>query len=89
MRSPEAWSQVMIDAAPLSAAALQVKSRKLIQPGADGSKSATCRRAYNAYETTVMCKPYERAMTVNTGPAAARGTSGFSRSSSSVETQQN
>ena len=85
VRRPDAWSHVITAAVPLRTAALHVSRRRLIQPGGDGSTITIWRSTYSAYETTVMCRPYDSTITVSTGPAAASGTSGLSSSSSSVK----
>jgi hypothetical protein len=83
---PDAWSQVITAAAPLNTAALHVSSRRLIQPGDEGSTVAICLSTYRAYETTAMCSPYDTVMTMNSGPAAGAvsGTDGLRCSSSNV-----
>src|SRR4029453_16490371 len=80
---PAAWSHVIPAAVPLSAAALHVSRRRLIQPGEAGSTNVIRLRTYSAYDTTVMCTPYDTEITGKSGPAAyaVSGTDGLRCSS--------
>ena len=69
---PDAWSHVITAAVPLSAAALHVSRRRLIQPGDAGSTNAIRLRTYSPYDTTAMCTPYHTAITAKSGPARVR-----------------